>query len=399
MAGVTVAVNLTMDAEVRLAASLSSDMSSPTYGSAVNTVNHRAKPSITGLTAGSLYYLAVEIDGVLQTAAGQVGQARMLDASANTLKVCLSGDADTDSDHAVFDAIRGENAKFFIHMGDQHYEEPVEATISSHIAPYDRIMALPKQGQLRREMSNLYCWDDHDFGPNDSFSTSGTRAGACRAYRKVVPSPTLVESGDTDAPYFAYEVSVGGLGVIFIVTDQRSMASNRTATDNSSKTILGTAQKTWFKGLFSDAANDDKLFIWVCSRTWGGVATASADHWGGFTTERTELADHFKAEAPGRVLVVSADMHSLAIDSGANHDFSTGGGDPIPTFQVAPLDRTGAETHGGATYDQGAGRYTNNNQYGVIDISKTGASQLTVDWTGKRHTGVTLVTYQKVVNL
>src|SRR5690606_13311322 len=102
--------------------------------------------------------------------------------------------------------------------------------------------------------------------------------------------------------YYSFEVG----RVLFIVTDLRSMASNKTATDNSSKTMMGAAQKTWFKNLISDSNNAGKLIVWVCSRVWGGVTTVGADHWGGFTTERTELADHIKTHALGRFCVLSA---------------------------------------------------------------------------------------------
>ncbi|MEN1941005.1 alkaline phosphatase D family protein [Luteimonas sp. MJ174] len=300
----------------------------------------------------------------------------------------LSGDADTGSNHQVFNEVLNHGPLFFIHLGDLHYEDIAVNDVGLFLAAYDTVLAAPRQAELYRQISTLYMWDDHDSGPDDGHGGSPGRDAACEAYRQRVPHPPLVESGITDAIYFVYEVG----RVMFIFTDQRSMASPKGAPDNASKSILGAAQKAWFKGLLSDPANGDKLFVWVCSRVWGGVPTTGADHWGGFTTERREIADHVKAHCAKRFCVLSADMHSLAIDAGSNHDFATGGGAPMPTFQASPLDRRGAETYGGAAYSQG-GRHMDNGLFGTMEITDTGGGGIGVSWKGYNTAGSLLVQY------
>lgn len=395
MSQFTTTVNLTRDANIRVAVSTSPTLSSPTYSSLVGTQNHRAKVTVTGLAAGTQYYYGVEINGLLTTST--VGSFRTPAAADTELLIALSGDASTGSNHAVFDAIRIAAPDLFLYVGDFHYEDIDTNQHYRHIGAIEHQFRQSAQHQLYRTIPTLYMYDDHDYGPNDSTGDSVTRDAAIRAYRRIVPAPALALAGATDPVYYSFERTLNGVGVVFIVTDQRSMSSLNSATDNSSKTMLGAAQKTWFKNIISDANNAEKLLVWVCSRVWGGVPDPSADHWGSYTTERTELVDHIKTHAKERFVVLSADMHALAIDDGTNTDFATGGGCPLPTFQASPLDRTGATTHGGATYSEG--HFANNNQYGLMHIAKTGRKQLTVTWTGKRHTGTTLVTHTMEFNL
>ena len=393
MSGITVVAKLSLYAPaVRLAVDTDDTFASPVYSGSVATEAQMARLSVSGLSADTEYFCAVEINGTLDTAT--IGKFKTLPSGPASFKCAFAGDAVLGSESVVFDQIRTQAPLFFIHMGDLHYENIATADQSLFLAAYDGVLASAKQGQLYREVPTLYIWDDHDYGPGDGYSASPGRDDACQAYRARVPHPTLVESGETDAVYFAYEVG----RVMFIVTDQRSMASNKADTDDSSKTILGATQKTWFKGLLSDVANDGKLLVWVCSRLWGGVAEVGADHWGGFTTERTEIANHVKDNCAGRFIVLSADMHSLAVDDGTNHDFATGGGAPMPTFQAAPLDQTGAETYGGATYSEG-GRFTNNGQFGVMEITDTSGADITVTWKGYKSDGTLLVTHAFDVTL
>lgn len=386
MSSVTVVAKLTADATaVRLAVDTDPEFPSPIMSAPVATIGRVARMTVSGLAAGTSYYCAVAPRGAIDVEA--VGQfTTPLASGPMSFRCAFAGDCGTGTNHAVFQQIVAKDPLFFIHLGDLHYENINVNNVASFLAAFDAFQSQPNPAQLIRKVPTLYTWDDHDYGPNDSHAASPGRAAACEAYRIRVPHPPLVEPETTGAVYFTHRVG----RVLFIVTDQRSRASNKTAADNSSKTILGTAQKTWMKGVLADPANSDTLFVWACSRAWGGVPTSGADHWGGFTTERTELADFVKANCPGRFVVLSADMHSLAIDNGANHDFATGGGGAIPTFQAAPLDRTGNETYGGGTYSEG-GRFMTNGQFGTMEITDTGAGTIGVSWKGYNSTGSLLV--------
>lgn len=138
--------------------------------------------------------------------------------------------------------------------------------------------------------------------------------------------------------------------VRFVLTDSRSYRSANGDVDNSSKTMLGTTQKTWFKNEITAAKNAGQAVVWVQSNSW--IAPAgdnSNDNWGGYTTERQELVDHFTAQDMlSSIIYVHGDMHAAALDSGTH---SPGG---IPVMCGAPENQTSSSfpTFQGQ-YDQG----------------------------------------------
>lgn len=388
MSAVSVTAKLSGDSSaVRLAVAEDVGFTSPVYSALASSSGGRVRLWVGDLDPDTDYFCAIEADGTLDTAT--VGKFRTPPAPGPASFTCaFSGDSTTDSNAAVFAQIVTAAPLFFIHLGDLHYQDIATNSLAAYLAAYDDVFAQANPAKLVREVSTLYTWDDHDYGPNNSDGNHVGRPAACEAYRTCVPHPELAESGATGAIYYSFEVG----RVVFIVTDQRSLSDDKDDTDNASKSILGATQKAWMKAILSDPANEHKMFVWVCSRTFGAVPTVGSDTWGGFTTERTELADYIKANCPGRVVVLSADMHSLAIDDGTNHDFATGGGEPLQTFQAAPLDRTGAETTGGATYSEG-GRFLNNGQYGTMEVTDAGGADISVVWRGFNSSGTELVEY------
>lgn len=344
-----------------------------------------AKMTLSGLSAATAYYYRLQKDG---SAVGSLtGQFSTMPAAS--FKCCFAGDADSGSNHAVFDSIRGEAPDFFIHLGDRNYDDVAEASDAAFRQSHERCLSQSRQAQLFREVSTHYIWDDHDFGPNDSDGSFVGKANARRIYRERVPHPTLVNSGATDPIYYTFDVG----RVRFIVTDLRSEASAKGDTDNSSKSMMGATQKSWFKNLVQNSSG--YFLVWVCSRVFHATTTAGADHWGGFNTERVELADHIKTYASGRFAILTADRHQLGIDDGTNCDYATSG-DPLPIFLAAPLDQA-TNTQGGATFSEGVS--SGNGQYGIMEITDGGGASITVDWTGKNSGGSALTTNSFSVSL
>lgn len=376
---------------LRLAVSTSADLSSPTYFTPVSVTSGVARFELSGLAANTQHYCALEINSVLQLST--IGQFKTLPVGASSFKIAIAGDARTGSRADTFTRVLEQAPLLFIHLGDMHYENIDEARASRFRQAYRKVLASPTQAELYQRVPTVYVWDDHDYGANDADGSSVTRDTACEIYREQVPHLPLEEAGPTGSIYHSFEIG----RCVFIVMDQRSEASPKGSTDDAAKTMLGAAQKAWVKSVLSDVANASKLFVLICPRLWGGVATAGADHWGGFTTERTELCDYIQANCPGRVCVISADMHSLAIDDGTNHDFVTTGSEPLPTFQVSPLDQGEPKSYGGGTYSEG--KFNGDNQFGVMEVTDSGGATITVDWSGYDSAGQLLVSHQFVVSV
>jgi hypothetical protein len=117
--------------------------------------------------------------------------------------------------------------------------------------------------------------------------------------------------------------------VLFVASDTRSRRTPNAATDDSSKTMLGAAQKAWLENLLSTSAAE--LLVWLMPTPW---LSPGGDSWGVFTSERAELVAMLDTHGwLGRMLMVHGDRHALGIGSGALNDF---GGFPI--LQAASLD-------------------------------------------------------------
>jgi hypothetical protein len=376
---VTVVAQLTLDSDdVRLVVN---GASTTYYSASSGTTNRLVKLTVNGLDPDTTYTYQIESNGVLID--GPTGSFKTFPDSSQpaSFKIAFSGDAWNGSNHLVFEEILNHDPLLFQHMGDSHYSNiTTNSTLLFHAA-YDEMLAQPRQLALYSNVNTNLIMDDHDYGGNNSNGSSPSRAASVQVYRERVPHYTLPDANG--AMYYTYDI---GSRVRVVVTDQRSAASANSATDNSSKTMLGTDQKNWFKNILSNSAG--KLIVWVCPRWFGVAATSGADHWGGFSTERQELADYIKANCHGRVIVLSADLHTIGVDDGANHDFATGGGEPLPTFQCAALDI--APVSGGQTYSHG--EYLNIGQFGTMEVVDSGGSTIDVTWKGWDSLGNLLVT-------
>lgn len=353
---------------------------------AVATVGNVARLEATGLAPDTAYTCRIEPGDT--PARGLTGSFRTAPSGNASFLVAFGGDASNGSNHVVFDAIRALDPLLFIHLGDLHYSNIASNSPALFRAAYDEVLRQPRQAALLRRPS-AYIPDDHCYGDNNSSGSSASHDAACRTYRERVPHYPLADSSPTGHMGQTWDIG----RVRFIMTDQRSAASANSATDNSSKTMLGSVQKTWLKALL--AASPGMLIVWICPRAFGGVATAGADHWGGFTNERAELGAHIALNCPGRVVVLSADAHALAIDDGTNHTY---GGAVLPTFQAAPLYRTpDSVIYGGATYSEGW--FNANGQFGTMEVTDTGGPSIGVTWRGYDSSGSLLVTHSFAVSL
>jgi len=87
----------------------------------------------------------------------------------------------------------------------------------------------------------------------------------------------------------------------------------------------------------------------------------------------------------------------LAIDNGSHHDFATGGGEPLKTFQSAPLDQGEPKAYGNATYSEGS--FNGDNQFGTMEVTDNGGSTIDVTWKGFDNNDNQLVSYSFSINV
>lgn len=325
---------------------------------------------LTGLTADTEY--------VFSLPCGAAGRLRTLPTAAGypaNFTIAMGGDANLGSTHAVWQTILATDPLMFIHLGDMHYVNIGTNSPALFHAAWDGVFDSAPQRRLYSHVPTAYVWDDHDYGSGNGDSTSASKPAVAAVYRSRVPHYPLAHA---TAIYQTWDIG----RVRFVMTDQRSEATPDGATDNASKSMLGSTQKVWFKDIISNSPG--MLIVWICPR-WFANANHS-DSWNNFSTERQEIADYIKANAHGRVVVLEADEHTLAIDDGSHVDHATGGGEPLRCFRAAPLDQTPSALYG--TYSHG--EYSANGQFGTMEVIDSGGSSIGVVWRGYNSSGTQL---------
>ncbi len=332
---------------------------------------------LTGLRPRTPYFYAVEVDGRLDRT--RIGRLRTPARGADSFTLALGGCARTDSNGAVFDAIRGLDPLMYLMLGDVHYADIGGNDPGRFRAELDRMLTRPAQQALYLSTPVAYVWDDHDFGADDADGTSASRPAAQAVYREYVPHYPLPAGAREGPIYQAF--TLGRVRVI--LTDGRSERTPASATDDATKTMLGHAQKAWLKRELLAARDRYPLTLLVTSVPWIGPDGDGAEGWGEYATERRELSRFIADNSIENVVMLAGDAHMVAFDDGSNSDYSGTGRAAVPVLHGAALDRPGKVK--GGPYSHGA--YPGAGQFGTVAVRDDGqAMDVTLrglDWTGR----------------
>ena len=284
---------------------------------------------------------------------------------------------------AVFDAIVADGPTLFIEAGDFHYANIGDDDPEEFRDVLDVNLSQTGPSNLFRSIPVAYVWDDHDYGANNADATSPSRPAALSVYRQYVPS--YVTTGPDDPIYQAFDVG----DVRVILTDVRSARSPSGQVDDADKTMLGAEQKAWLKEELLAAHETHALTIWVSPVGWIGEAVPGGDAWGGYSTERRELANFIVEHGIDRLVMLSGDAHMVAVDDGTNTGYADSGGPAFPVLHAGALDRPGHIK--GGPYSEGA--VPGGGQFGLVEIADTGGA-VEVRLTGRDWTGDILLSYE-----
>lgn len=253
------------------------------------------------------------------------------DASSFTVAfgACING-----ADSGAFTYIRDANPDYFAILGDVWYKDGAAHTWS---ADWSAKFAATNYAAMLAGLPNpqIVGWSDHDFGYENNATGGDVGSShvnaANAAYRTSFPNVALPASG-------IYRTWTRGR-IRFILLDMLSFKSPLNATDNSSKTMLGSTQKSWYKGLLADSTFP--LIVVFGDSQIPGPKENGQDEWRGYSTERAEMQSALNA-SPATVLYLNGDSHSL----GYGHDQY--GYDRI--WQSAPFHNTTKVKAGGEGY-------------------------------------------------
>ena len=327
------------------------------------------------LEPGSRYFWALEVDGEVDGA--RRGTFRTPLVGPQSFTFAFGSCARTGSSHPVFGTIRRHDPLFLLHLGDLHYQNIAENDPQLYRRAVGKVLRSPGQSRLFRAVPVAYIWDDHDYGPNNSDATSPGRPAARRVYRQLVPHYPLA-AGDGDSPiYQAFTIG----RVRFILTDSRSERSPRTRPDGPDKTVLGELQKEWLERQLLAAGDRYPLIVWGNTLPWIAPVREGADDWGGYPSERLEIARFIEHHEIDGIVMLSGDGHMLAVDDGRHNRLTDSGGPGFPVMHAAPFDNYGSVK--GGPYSSAT--FARAGQFGLMTVEDDGGETITVRLSGRDH--------------
>lgn len=362
-------VNAACDA--RLLYSTNADLSGGTY-TATQTIS--AAPfvfddTLTGLSADTKYYCRGETDGRLT---GDVGSFTTSpgSGSAQDFSFVTGSCSQSLSTGANWDNMLTHNPLFLLDTGDLHYEDPATNSPSTVRGYYDtKVLGnLYRPKWVLKDLPIEYIWDGHDcFSPPED--TTALPASQ-QVFREYFPHRSLEVS---DGIYRAFTIG----RVRFIILDLYSHRSAESATDDASKTMLGTTQKAWFKSELDDAESVHGCPLTLAVSTW--PLNTSSLRWANYSTERAELLSYIVTNGyEGNVCWISGDDHALSMDDGTNMNSLLGCATPV--LQSAPIDRSENNRTSDGTYSEGT--LASGSYFTVVTITDNGTS-ITMNWSGR----------------
>lgn len=363
-------MNTSVDS-VRLEVDVDAAFTSPTYSARTprDTTGALTSLRVKGLDAGITYHYRFELDGIVDTSAAHIGRFRTTRTGPWSYSF-VAGSCNSNSDHPVWEAMRQRDPLFFLSIGDLHYANPNSTDVNVHRQAYlDQVLSRSMAMGLLHQAPLAYVWDDHDFCGDASNAASIGHMSAAQAYREWVPHHPLVH------PVSVFQSFTIGR-VHFILSDLRS--------SKSGQQMMDLQQRLWLHEQLRYARNHGLVACWVSPLTWNSIGYP--ENWGSQPAEREALANFLRNEGIANLFILSGDAHMLAIDSGANTDFSTGTNDPNdhPVFQVAAIAQGGS--YKGGTFDQG-GYFPNpdihHGQFGEVFVDDDG-TQVCITFKGWR---------------
>ena len=341
-------------------------------------IDRAVRLSVDDLDPATEYRYRFESEGLADDV--RAGTVSTFPEGPASLTIAFSGCARNDSNGVVYDTILAADPDLYVITGDLHYRNIGANDERRFAAAFDEVHGSPAQSALYRAVPIAYVWDDHDYGLNDSDSTSASRPAAWASYRDHVPHYEL-PAGTGGSIQQAF--TIGRVRIVMLDTRSHRLESDGT--------LLGPEQLDWLEAELVGARDSHALIVLVTPTAWIGAAEAGADHWGAFAAERAHIGAFVAEHDIDNVVLVGGDAHMVAIDDGSNSGY--GGHEGFPVLQAAALDRPGSVK--GGPYSHGT--FPGGGQFGIVEVTDDGGDRVGVELIGLNWRGEVLTSFETTV--
>ena len=333
--------------------------------SAVSADDFTVSIGLSGLSASTMHWYRIIVDGVVQSTAN-VHKFSTFPSGSTTFKFAVFADvAPQDKSAACYQSARDDGALFALQIGDFDHRNPVTL---SDMRQMHRDMKDPSLSHgsdfiqyVASKMCVAHVFDDHDFGGDDSDKTFAGKADAIKAFREHWPTHNTPNSAGIWHSFTCGDAE-------FFMLDTRTQRDPDTDPDNASKSMLdgdniANDQKDWLKdGLLNSTAT----WKFIVSTVTGNSTArpASDDPWHSFSTERNEIRDFIANNNIDNVIVLSGDIHTGGgIDDGTNSGFD------LPEMTVPHTNLAKGNNNQLGTWSEGVTAGKNGEGYGLVTVS------------------------------
>jgi alkaline phosphatase D len=323
------------------------------------SVDFTVKVDVTGLTQNSWYYYRFTLEGE-QSLVGRTRTAPS--AQVDRMRFAVASCQKFDSGvfyNAYSHLAERTDIDAVIFLGDYIYESAGSTTGSGTvIQPANEILSVEDYRQRYasyRLDSNLRkvhqqwpfyaVWDDHETA-NDSWSggagnhdpaTEGPwadrKANGQQVYFEWLP----IRASAPDSYSIYRKIPMGPL-LDLIMIDTRlegrdeQVGLTDAAIDDASRSILGAAQKQWFKSQLSTSTAQWKIIgnqvmfapleLPAIPIIFPNGGILNADQWDGYRAERQEIVEHLHDNNIDNVVVLTGDIHTSWGNDIPHHDLN-----------------------------------------------------------------------------
>lgn len=295
--------------------------------------------SVEGLRASTRYYYSPLLDGVAALARPYPSFVTAPAAQLRRPLRVAFGSCVGRRGHlaaAAFGEMAArDNFDLLLMLGDNHYGDTTDPALLRDY--YHMLRTVAGFEKIIREKPTYAIWDDHDFGPNNSDSTTAGKEDSLRVFRAWWANPGYGEEGNPGC-YYRFERN----GVEFFMLDSRYHRTPNKIAEDGKKTMLGTRQLRWLKEGLS--ASKAPFKVVACGSEWQTLT--QPDCWSSFARERQEIFDHITGEKIEGVVLLSGDRHFTAgyQIQGRHLEFTSGPlGSGNATLRDNPERFTGAD--------------------------------------------------------
>ncbi len=220
----------------------------------------------------------------------------------------------------ILDVIVGRQPDLFIYLGDNIYGDTRDMAVLR--VKYQQLADKPEFQRLRTSVPVLATWDDHDYGENDAGKEYPFKEQSKEIFLEFWQVPQESPRRQRPGIYGVQRFREGNRTVQVILLDTRTFRDPLTRTprnrptdspykndyqpDNSpDKTLLGTAQWNWLKGVLKEPAD---LRI-IASSIQFGHEYNGWESWTNLPREQEKFLQLLRETQANGVLFISGDVH------------------------------------------------------------------------------------------